>query len=82
MNTLLNWLDAVPLRWAVVIGVWLAAAPFVPEPHLLEKMRMLREGTLTRPLDIFDLVLHAVPLTILVIKLWRMQVNRSPSAEN
>ena len=26
----------------------------VPEPHLVEKMRMLAEGTLTKPLDIFD----------------------------
>ena len=30
--------------------VFLALAPFVPEPHLWEKFKMLRDGTLTRPI--------------------------------
>lgn len=76
MATLMTWLDTLPLRWVVIVSVWLAVAPIVPEPHLVEKLRMLLQGTLTRPLDIFDLLLHATPLPILAIKLWRMHARR------
>ena len=63
------WLDRVPLVWLVVIAGWLALAPFFPEPHLWEKMKMLAAGKLTRPIDIFDLLMHAVPLGLLI---WRL----------
>lgn len=49
----------------------LGMAPFVPEPHLVEKLRMLSEGTLHRPIDIFDLIMHATPLVLLTIRLIR-----------
>jgi hypothetical protein len=49
----------------------LAIAPITPEPHLIEKVRMLAQGSLVRPLDIFDLALHATPLLIVALKLWR-----------
>jgi hypothetical protein len=44
-------------------------APFVPEPHLVEKARMLAEGRLTRPLDIFDVLWHLAPAVLLGFKL-------------
>ncbi|HMB16871.1 MAG TPA: hypothetical protein VKN62_11195 [Pelovirga sp.] len=47
----------------------LGLAPFVPEPHLVEKVRLLTQGELTRPLDIFDLFFHLVPFLLLIIKL-------------
>jgi hypothetical protein len=66
------WLDSIPL-WAIVaIAIWMALAPFVPEPHLTEKLRMLFNGTLRRPIDIFDLLLHLAPIVVLVLKLVRM----------
>jgi hypothetical protein len=37
----------------------------------VEKLRMLSQGTLTQPLDIFDLLMHATPLVLLAIKIWR-----------
>jgi hypothetical protein len=49
--------------------VVLALAPFAPEPHLWEKLKMLFAGTLTRPIDIFDLFLHGTPLLLLLLKL-------------
>ena len=70
------WLDRVPLVWLVVIAGWLALAPFFPEPHLWEKLKMLAAGTLTRPIDIFDLLMHAVPLVLLGWRLAR-QARRS-----
>ncbi|MDO9147807.1 MAG: hypothetical protein Q7U52_09105 [Hydrogenophaga sp.] len=68
---MMGWLDRFPLLWLVVIVLWLAVAPIVPEPHLVEKLRMLSQGTLVKPIDIFDLLLHAVPLALLAVRLWR-----------
>lgn len=68
---MLKWLDRIPLHWAVLGTAWLALAPFVPEPHLVEKLRMLSEGTLIRPLDIFDLLMHGTPVLLLPVLLWR-----------
>jgi hypothetical protein len=68
---LIRWLDKLPLIWLALLAGWLAVAPLVPEPHLVEKLRMLSQGTLVRPLDIFDLLMHAVPLMLLLAKLWR-----------
>lgn len=59
----------IPLLWLALVAAWLAVAPITPEPHLLEKIRMLLAGALVRPIDIFDLALHAVPLLLLV---WRL----------
>ena len=59
------WLDRFAWKWLLLLAAWMAVAPVVPEPHLIEKLRMLSEGTLTQPIDIFDLLLHTVPLALL-----------------
>lgn len=61
-------LDSVPYSLLIPLAVVLALAPFVPKPHLVEKLQMLVAGDLKRPLDIFDLVLHAAPLGLLAAK--------------
>lgn len=53
-----------------------ALAPFFPEPHLLEKLKMPKAGVLKRPLDIFDLCMYAAPLLLLLAKLARMALRR------
>ena len=73
MKTLLSWLDRAPLFWLTALAVWMAGAPFTPEPHLVEKVHMLLQGTLTRPLDFFDLFIHAAPMALLAVKLARRQ---------
>lgn len=65
------WLDRFPLGLLIAVALWLTVAPIVPEPHLIEKLRMLSEGTLVKPIDIFDLLLHSVPLVLLAVRLWR-----------
>jgi hypothetical protein len=72
------WLDRFPLKLLVVLALWLAVAPVVPEPHLVEKLRMLAQGTLREPLDIFDLLLHTVPIALLALRLWRDAQRRRP----
>jgi hypothetical protein len=53
----------------ILLTLVLGLAPFAPEPHLVEKLRMLRQGTLTRPLDVFDLFFHLLPAILLLLKL-------------
>ena len=65
----MKWLDTIPLVVLLPVAVILALAPFQPEPHLWEKLKMLADGTLSRPIDIFDLFLHGTPLVLLVLKL-------------
>ena len=54
---------------AVLAALTLGLAPFVPEPHIWEKLKMLAGGTLTRPIDIFDLLMHAAPFIVAGLKL-------------
>jgi hypothetical protein len=68
----MRWLDRIPLPVLLVAAVLLGPAPFLPEPHLWEKLKMLAAGTLVRPIDIVDLFWHAAPLLLLALKLLRM----------
>jgi hypothetical protein len=48
-------------------SLMLGLAPFVPEPHLVEKIRWAFTGHPFKPIDIFDLFLHgAFPVLLLV----------------
>jgi hypothetical protein len=63
------WRERVlPYRLLVPVALVLGLAPFRPEPHLVEKLRMLFSGTLSRPIDIFDLVLHGTPALLLAFR--------------
>jgi hypothetical protein len=63
------WLNKIPLSVILPLAVLLALLPFSPEPHLWEKLKMLADGTLVKPVDIFDLFMHGTPLVILLLKL-------------
>jgi len=39
-------LDKIPLTTLVIIALTLGLAPFAPEPHVWEKLKMLAAGTL------------------------------------
>lgn len=68
------WLNDISFPVLILACLTLGLSPFVPEPHLFEKLKMLRNRTLRRPLDIFDLCLHAAPFVLLLLKLlqWPM----------
>jgi hypothetical protein len=51
----------------LLVCATLGLAPFHP-PHLLEKIGMLVRGELVRPIDWFDLALHAGPWFVLAGK--------------
>jgi hypothetical protein len=65
---MLNHLDNIPYIVLVPVALILLLAPIAPEPHVIEKLRMLKAGTLKRPIDIFDLCFHLLPTLLLCIK--------------
>ncbi len=70
----MTYLDQLPLNLLVIAALTLGLAPFLPEPHIWEKLKMLAGGTLVKPIDMFDLALHAAPWLLLIAKLVRMGV--------
>lgn len=72
----MHLLDRLPLGLTVLVALTLGLSPVFPEPHLWEKLKMLAAGGLTRPVDIFDLALHGLPVALLLAKLARMAMRR------
>ena len=72
----MNWIDKLSWPVVIVIAATLGLAPFSPQPHVIEKIAMLLNGTLSKPIDIFDLLLHGTPWVLLVVKLAREGVIR------
>ena len=64
----MKFIRHIPYLPLVLAAIVIGLAPFRPEPHLLEKLRMLVSGALTRPIDIFDLFFHAAPVLLLITK--------------
>jgi len=69
----LKFIDNIPVIPLLIVAIFMALAPFVPEPHLVEKIRMLSQGELRKAIDIFDLLWHSFPIILLVIRLMRMK---------
>jgi hypothetical protein len=65
---MLNFLDKIPYSVLLIFTVFMLLAPFKPMPHVVEKILMLKNGTLHRPIDIFDLFFHLIPLILLILK--------------
>jgi hypothetical protein len=63
-----QFLGKIPWGMVVLLCLTLGLAPFKP-PHILEKLTMLFQGRLVRPIDWFDLILHGAPWVLLILKL-------------
>jgi hypothetical protein len=74
----MRWLDKIPYPLLIAAALFMLGAPFLPEPHLVEKARMLADGRLTRPIDIFDVVWHLLPAIPLVVKFAVARKSRAP----
>jgi len=64
----MNFLNNFSFPMLIILAILMGIAPFNAEPHLIEKLNMLMVGTLVKPLDIFDLLMHSAPLVLLIIK--------------
>ncbi|MCW8933123.1 MAG: RND transporter [Gammaproteobacteria bacterium] len=71
----------IPTSTLIIATVLLGLAPFVPEPHLWEKLKMLSDGSLTKAIDIFDLFMHGTPLILLISKLTFMALDNQQKIE-
>lgn len=76
LDAMQNLFKRIPLSLLVVLCLTLGLAPFTPEPHLLEKLKMLTAGELVKPIDFFDLALHGTPWVLIILKLL-LQLQRS-----
>lgn len=61
------FLDKLPWFIIIMACLTLGLAPYSP-PHVWEKLQMLFRGKLVRPIDWFDLVMHAAPWALLILK--------------
>jgi len=61
-------LKKIPYAVLIPLTIFMLLAPFKPMPHVMEKLIMLKQGALSKPLDIFDLFYHLAPLVILILK--------------
>ena len=68
---MLAFLDQISYPLLLLIAGFMLIAPIFPMPHVVEKLIMLKNGTLRRPLDIFDLCFHLLPLILLLLKVLR-----------
>ncbi len=81
MNTLrvtlkmLKLIDRIPIFPLAFFAIFMLLAPFSPEPHLVEKTRMLVNGELSKPIDIFDFFWHSLWIVLFAIRLIRYQSN-------
>jgi hypothetical protein len=62
-----RWVEGLPWAGVLLACATLGLAPFNP-PHVVEKLGMLARGALSRPIDIFDLLLHGSPWALLVAR--------------
>jgi hypothetical protein len=78
----LKLLDKTPVWILLLLAVMLGIAPLGSQPHLVEKLGMLAEGNLVKPIDIFYLVLHSIFIVLLALKLIRMAMVRNKDSES
>ncbi len=64
----MRWIQSLSWPLVIILTLTLGLAPFTPEPHLLEKITMLLNGELSKPIDIFDLFLHGTPWVLFILK--------------
>lgn len=75
-----GFIRKIPYSVLAPIALIVGFSPFYPEPHLGEKLRILFDGKLVRPLDIFDLFLHSAPVILLIIKFFLVGSHDSDSS--
>lgn len=63
----MEYISKLPWGLVILACLTLGLAPFSP-PHIWEKLQMLSQGRLVRPIDWFYLVLHGTPWAVLALK--------------
>ncbi|WP_420388396.1 hypothetical protein [Roseivirga sp.] len=70
------------LRFPIMLSLTLGLAPFVPEPHIVGKIRWIWGGAVGMgPMDYFDIILHGSPWVYLIYSLVLYARNSSKNTE-
>ncbi|MEZ4794161.1 MAG: hypothetical protein R2773_01580 [Flavobacteriaceae bacterium] len=57
-------------RILILLCLTLGLAPYAPEPHIWGKLKWMAGGAVgMKPMDYFDLLLHAAPFLLLIRRL-------------
>ena len=74
----MKFIDNFSFPTLIFMATILAIVPYPMQeiPHSLEKIQMLFAGQLTKPLDIFDLIMHTGLIFVLLIKSYRHMNNK------
>lgn len=65
----INMINRIINNWegTIIACLTLGLAPYVPEPHILGKIRWVIGGAIgMQPIDWFDLVMHGAPFILLI----------------
>ena len=60
---------------AALASMTLGLAPFYPHAHIWKQLTNLARGTLSAPIDVFDLALHGAPWVALVVTLTHLFIS-------
>ena len=63
-----NLLARFTYKQLTLFGVFMLFMPLVPEPHLVQKLSMFLDGSLSQGKDIFDVFWHTLPFWIMGLK--------------
>ncbi|MDH3335594.1 MAG: hypothetical protein OEL50_03015 [Rhodospirillaceae bacterium] len=76
------FIDRLPTFPTILIGVWMGLAPFIPEPHLVQKFFMAINGVPFKAIDVFDVFMHGGLAILGVLKIWRVLAKRNEGVNN
>lgn len=65
---MISLITSIPWSIIIILCLTVGLAPFSPEPHLLEKIRLIFLGQLHSLVDIFDFFFHLSPFVLFIIK--------------
>ena len=68
-HAMFDFIDKIPYVVLIPFAILMLLAPFYPVPHVVEKILMLKNGLLKKPIDIFDLFFHLFPAVLLLLKI-------------
>ncbi len=53
--------------YLILLAIVMAVLPFGEQPHLWQKLMLLKQGYLHQALDWFDLMMHGAPLVVVIV---------------
>jgi len=68
-NIIMGWLHCPAWPMLIMAALLLGLAPFWPEPHLVEKAKILLGGQPLKPIDWFDILWHGWPFIWIALRL-------------